>query len=35
LGCIVDHTSPPTAERAPILGGNAARIFHIDCDCGA
>ena len=23
------------AERDAILGGNAARIFHIDCGCGA
>jgi aminocarboxymuconate-semialdehyde decarboxylase len=31
---IVDRTSLTQAERAAILGDNAARIFHIDCGCG-
>lgn len=30
---IVDETALTQAERGAILGGNAARIFHIDCDC--
>ncbi len=30
---IVDETALTQAERSAILGGNAARIFHIDCDC--
>jgi len=30
---IVDETALTSAERAAILGGNAARIFHVDCDC--
>ena len=32
---IVDRTPLTAAEREAILGGNAARIFHIDCGCGA
>jgi aminocarboxymuconate-semialdehyde decarboxylase len=32
---VVDRTVLTAAERAAILGGNAARIFHVDCDCGA
>jgi len=32
---VVDRTELTVAERDAILGGNAARIFHIDCDCGA
>ena len=31
---IVDKTPLTAAERAAILAENAARIFHIDCDCG-
>jgi aminocarboxymuconate-semialdehyde decarboxylase len=31
---IVDATPLTTAERAAILGENAARIFHIECTCG-
>jgi aminocarboxymuconate-semialdehyde decarboxylase len=31
---IVENTPLTTAERDAILGGNAARIFHIDCACG-
>ncbi|MGE5270447.1 MAG: amidohydrolase family protein [Thiohalocapsa sp.] len=31
---VVDRTKLTAAEREAILGGNAARIFHIDCDCG-
>jgi aminocarboxymuconate-semialdehyde decarboxylase len=31
---IVDETPLTQAERDAILGGNAARIFHIDCGCG-
>jgi aminocarboxymuconate-semialdehyde decarboxylase len=32
---IVDATPLTAAERRAILGENAARIFHIDCGCGA
>ena len=32
---IVDETPLTAAERDAILGGNAARIFHIECGCGA
>jgi aminocarboxymuconate-semialdehyde decarboxylase len=32
---IVDHTALTTGERNAILGGNAARIFHVECGCGA
>jgi aminocarboxymuconate-semialdehyde decarboxylase len=32
---VVDRTALTAAERDAILGGNAARIFHIDCGCGA
>jgi aminocarboxymuconate-semialdehyde decarboxylase len=31
---VVENTPLTTAERDAILGGNAARIFHIDCACG-
>ena len=31
---IVENTPLTKAERDAILGGNAARIFHIDCACG-
>ena len=31
---LIDATALTTAEREGILGGNAARIFHVDCDCG-
>ncbi len=31
---VVDRTLLTAAERAQILGGNAARVFHIDCACG-
>jgi aminocarboxymuconate-semialdehyde decarboxylase len=31
---IVDRTALTAAEREAILGGNAARIFHVDCGCG-
>jgi aminocarboxymuconate-semialdehyde decarboxylase len=32
---VVDKTPFAAAERAAILGGNAARVFHIACGCGA
>ncbi len=32
---IVDATPLTAAERAAILGENAARIFHVECGCGA
>jgi aminocarboxymuconate-semialdehyde decarboxylase len=32
---IVDRTELAAAERDAILGGNAARIFHVECRCGA
>ena len=32
---IVELTPLTQAERSAILGDNAARIFHIECDCGA
>jgi aminocarboxymuconate-semialdehyde decarboxylase len=32
---IVADTPLTAAEREAILGGNAARIFHVECDCGA
>ena len=32
---VVGATALTEAERGAILGGNAARIFHIDCGCGA
>ncbi len=32
---IVDNTALTAAERDAILGGNAARIFHVECNCGA
>ncbi len=32
---VVDRTALTAAEREAILGGNAARIFHIECGCGA
>jgi aminocarboxymuconate-semialdehyde decarboxylase len=31
---IVAETSLTEAERDAILGANAARIFHVECDCG-
>ena len=31
---IVDETPLTVGERQAILGATAARIFHIDCDCG-
>jgi aminocarboxymuconate-semialdehyde decarboxylase len=31
---VVEATALTAAERAMILGDNAARIFHIECDCG-
>jgi aminocarboxymuconate-semialdehyde decarboxylase len=31
---VVNRTRLTAAEREAILGGNAARIFHVDCDCG-
>ena len=31
---VVENTQLTKAERDAILGGNAARIFHIDCACG-
>ena len=32
---IVDATSLTEIERRAILGETAARIFHVDCRCGA
>jgi aminocarboxymuconate-semialdehyde decarboxylase len=32
---IVDNTPLTAEEREAILGGNAMRVFHIDCGCGA
>src|SRR5580700_9927447 len=32
---VVDRTALTAAEREAILGGNAARIFHVECGCGA
>jgi aminocarboxymuconate-semialdehyde decarboxylase len=32
---IVERTRLTSAERDAILGGNAARVFHVDCGCGA
>ena len=32
---VVDRTPLTAAERDAILGGNAARLFHVECDCGA
>jgi len=31
---LIERTPLAPAERDAILGGNAARIFHIECDCG-
>jgi aminocarboxymuconate-semialdehyde decarboxylase len=31
---VIDRTTLTMAERAAILGGNAARVFHIACGCG-
>jgi aminocarboxymuconate-semialdehyde decarboxylase len=31
---VVDRTALTQAEREAILGGNAARIFHVECACG-
>jgi aminocarboxymuconate-semialdehyde decarboxylase len=32
---VVDRARLTAAEREAILGGNAARIFHVECNCGA
>jgi aminocarboxymuconate-semialdehyde decarboxylase len=32
---VVDQTPLTVTERRAILGENAARIFHVECDCGA
>src|SRR5579862_8153118 len=32
---VVDATPLTAAEREAVLGGNAARIFHVACDCGS
>jgi aminocarboxymuconate-semialdehyde decarboxylase len=32
---VVDRTQLTAAEREAILGGNAARIFRVECNCGA
>jgi len=32
---VVDNTLLTGAERSAILGGNAARVFHVECGCGA
>jgi aminocarboxymuconate-semialdehyde decarboxylase len=32
---VVDATPLTATERGAILGGNAARIFHVECACGA
>ena len=32
---LIDNTPLTAEERGAILGGNAARIFHVACDCGA
>ncbi|HLY44500.1 MAG TPA: amidohydrolase family protein [Stellaceae bacterium] len=32
---VVDATPLTAAEREAVLGGNAARIFHVSCDCGS
>ena len=32
---IVERTRLTDAEREAILGGNAARVFHIECGCGS
>jgi hypothetical protein len=32
---VVDATPLTDAERRAVLGENAARIFHIECGCGA
>src|SRR5579884_487610 len=32
---LIDATALTAAERDAILGGNAARVFHVECDCGA
>jgi aminocarboxymuconate-semialdehyde decarboxylase len=31
---VVGRTALTEAERDAILGGNAARVFHIECGCG-
>lgn len=31
---LIDATPLTRTEREAILGGNAARIFHVECDCG-
>ncbi|HEX3861586.1 MAG TPA: amidohydrolase family protein [Stellaceae bacterium] len=32
---LIEQTALTAAERDAILGGNAARIFHVECGCGA
>ena len=32
---LIDATALTAAEREAILGGTAARIFRVECDCGA
>ena len=32
---VVEATALTSAERRAILGDTAARIFHVECDCGA
>ena len=32
---LIDATALTAAERDAILGGNAARVFHVECGCGA
>jgi aminocarboxymuconate-semialdehyde decarboxylase len=32
---IIERTKLTAAERDAILGGNAARVFHVECGCGA
>lgn len=32
---VVERTRLTAAEREAILGGNAARVFHVECGCGA
>jgi hypothetical protein len=32
---VVEATALTLSERRAILGETAARIFHVECDCGA
>jgi hypothetical protein len=32
---VVEATKLTLSERRAILGDTAARIFHVECDCGA